>query len=176
MQSEFNVKYGMTIFDVAMLTYGSTEYVSKILKDNNISADYNFDANPGTVILFDPAFVIPLPPDIISQSPVIKTKGAIKAVSGQTLFDLVIMTYGTTDLLMRFIQENNIADLNEEDLDQKVFTFDMGYIKDNIYFNSLGSYVISTAGSLGGAADTFFRITSDGNYRITSAGNKRLWE
>lgn len=48
----------------------------------------------------------------------------VKAVSGQSIFDLCLQTYSTFDLLSKFIQDNKISDINQVPLSGQSYVWD----------------------------------------------------
>ena len=133
MLSEYPVKQGETIYDVANRTYGSTDYVYKLIQDNGISnIDFDFSLNPGKVLTWDPSFKVLQAVDVASAPSVpvspIKT---IKALYGQSIYDLCLQAYGTLDFIFKFIQENQISNINDTNLSGNTFIFDSTITEEN---------------------------------------------
>jgi hypothetical protein len=66
---------------------------------------------------------------------------SFSAVNGQSLFDVCLNTYGTTDLLYKLLQDNNISDLDYTPVSGQVFTYDDSLIIDQgiqNFFNQTG--------------------------------------
>lgn len=137
----YKVLYGQNIYDVAMATYGSSEYVYKLIQDNSFvtGVDYDFDANPGAVIVWDETLVIPTPPELDQNSDVddVNTASVI-ATNGQSVYDLCLMTYGDLKYLYKLMQDNNIVGPNDTNLSGKKITFNPTLIVDIGFYNFLG--------------------------------------
>jgi len=61
-----------------------------------------------------------------------------KAVNGQSLLDVCLNTYGTTDLLYKLLQDNSIAGLDYTPVTGQVFVYDDDLVIDQgiaQYFN-----------------------------------------
>jgi hypothetical protein len=148
---EYAVKYGQTIFDIALKTYGSAEYVYKIIQENTFitGIDYDFDANPGALITWDETFVVSKPTELNTNATVNEvTTAYVTATNGQSIYDLCLMTYGDLKHLYRLMSENNIVGPNDTDLNGKKITFNPELIEDVAFYNHLktNKKVINTIG------------------------------
>ncbi|CAB4218271.1 hypothetical protein UFOVP1596_11 [uncultured Caudovirales phage] len=134
MLREYNVHDGETIFDIAINTYGSTDYVYKLIADNPVitSIDFDFSLYPGTILLWDPDFKIIQAPDLTSADTApASTLASYTALDGQSIFDICLQTYGDLNLLYKLMQDNKIDNTNSTMLKGSVFIFDTLLIKDN---------------------------------------------
>ena len=50
------VLYGQSIFNVCLQTYGTLNYIFKLISDNNLG-NINAVVNPGQIIIFDPSLI-----------------------------------------------------------------------------------------------------------------------
>jgi hypothetical protein len=60
------------------------------------------------------------------------------AINGQSLLDVCLNTYGTTDLLYKLLQDNTIPNLNSTPVTGQQFVYDDSLVIDqgvNQYFN-----------------------------------------
>ena len=55
---------------------------------------------------------------------------SFSAVNGQSLFDVCLNTYGTTDLLFKLLQDNSISDLDFTPVTGQAFAYDDSLIVD----------------------------------------------
>jgi hypothetical protein len=65
-----------------------------------------------------------------------------KAVNGQSLLDICLNTYGTTDLLYKLLQDNNIPCLDYTPVTGQAFVYDDDLVIDQgvtQYFNQTGT-------------------------------------
>lgn len=65
----------------------------------------------------------------------------ITSVSGQTMYDLCLMTYGSFDLLIKFCSDNGVNDVNYVPFTPKNFVYDTGLTTDQ----KTNNYVYATA-------------------------------
>ena len=165
MPSVINQTDGSTVYDLCMKAYGSLNYLFKFIKDNPIitSLDYDLKTAPGQQFVYDPLFVINTPPDIKPRPPIVNNIRSISAHSGQTIYDLCLMTYGNLGNIFKLIKENNIDNLNKVDLTGKVLTYDINFIQDRLYWKNLNNnnIVINTGGG-NGSILTIGRAFSNG--------------
>jgi hypothetical protein len=97
----------------------------------------------------------------------------IIAISGQSIFDLVISTYGDLNLTYKFIQDNNISNIDASDLTGKTFKFDVNNIANKGFFVSLKNKIATkpTVASGSGNAGSFL-LTESGDFLTTESGDK----
>jgi hypothetical protein len=65
-----------------------------------------------------------------------------KAVNGQSLLDVCLNTYGTTDLLYKLLQDNSIANLDYTPVTGQAFVYDDDLVIDQgvaLYFSQTGT-------------------------------------
>ncbi len=138
----YYVTYGQTLYDILLATYGSSEYTLKLLKENPFidSVNYDFDANPGAVISWDENFVIIAPPVLnISTVDEDSDTSYITARQGQSIYDLVLMTYGDLKYTIKLLKDNNIVSLNNTNLSGKKIIFNPKLINDIDFYNHLNN-------------------------------------
>ncbi len=136
----YYVTYGQTIYDIVLATYKRFEYTYKLLQDNPFidSVDYDFDANPGAVVSWDETFFIP-PPEVfnLDAEDTEPDTAYITATEGQSVYDLVLMTYGDLKYTYKLLQDNNIVSLNNTNLSGKKIIFNPKLINDIGFYNHL---------------------------------------
>jgi hypothetical protein len=131
------------IFDTILTGYGTLEQAWRFLSDN--STTINTPTVPGTDVIINPAFVVP----IQNAAPVVSTPSApsntytFKGTYGQNVFDIALNTYGSVDNLVKLLGDNGI-DLSANLM--RNFVFDSTLINDlNIYNTTTkAGYVYST--------------------------------
>ena len=71
--------------------------------------------------------------------------GKIKALAGQNIYDLVLSTYGTLDLLNKFVSDNSIAEINMQ-FSGQIYSFDTSLVQRQVrnQYNSANDIVYST--------------------------------
>jgi len=70
----------------------------------------------------------------------------VKALAGQNIYDLVLSTYGTLDLLNKFVSDNSIAEINMQ-FSGQIYSFDTSLIQRQVrnQYNSANGIVYSTS-------------------------------
>ena len=82
------------------------------------------------------------------------------AVTGQSLYDVCLIVYGTLDLLLKLATDNGIADLNSIALTGTTFTYDNTLIANPVLHQQLNqSYGTAYAGENTFFDDTFFDLS-----------------
>jgi hypothetical protein len=59
----------------------------------------------------------------------------INGLDGQSVFDIALMTYGTTEYLIKLLQDSNIDSINTASIYGNTFTYDKNLISDITQFN-----------------------------------------
>jgi hypothetical protein len=62
---------------------------------------------------------------------------SIIATSGQSIYDLCLMTYGDLKYVYKLIQDSKIVSLNEPTLSGKEIIFDPMLVQDSLFYNAL---------------------------------------
>lgn len=63
--------------------------------------------------------------------------GKLKAVNGQGIFDVVLMSYGSIEDTYKLLQENGIQSIEDTDFSNKIFKFDTSLVKDDLALNKI---------------------------------------
>ncbi len=100
----------------------------------------------GQQVFYDDALVIKKPVQI-NYSVVQPTSNIakVKALAGQNIYDLVLSTYGTLDLIDKFIADNSISDINMKFTGQ-IYSFDTTLVQRQVrnQYNAANNIVYST--------------------------------
>ena len=100
----------------------------------------------GQQVFFDDALVVKKPVQI-NYSIVQPTSNIakVKALAGQNIYDLVLSTYGTLDLLNKFIADNNIVELDMQFSGQN-YVYDTTLVQRQVrnQYNAANNIVYST--------------------------------
>lgn len=130
MQSEYSVKYGESLIDVIMNTYGDLNQAFRLIQDNDIE-NLDIDLNDFPDINIEYEIIPKVPADLkVNSSLDTNTTLTLKAINRQSLFDIALMTYGKIDNIFLLIQDNGVANLNDAAIDQVIFSFDSTLISD----------------------------------------------
>lgn len=166
MQREYASNYGESIFEVAVKTYGSSEYIFKLIEDNpSVFENLGSLTITGQVIIWDDAYKISSAG--LVAVPVVND-AVIVGQWGQSLYDVCLQTYGSLNNLFVLMRDNEISNLNAQLLSQRVFTFDKRLVADNIILkrNEREKIIYSTqAGYFNPALqeDLSFEMQEDGS-------------
>jgi len=76
-----------------------------------------------------------IPEISIQSSPAANTQGRFVSLTGQSIYDVCLQTYGTMELLVKLVLENNLVSTDAAIEAGKVFTFDKTKIKDTAIFS-----------------------------------------
>lgn len=100
----------------------------------------------GQQVFYDDALVVKKPVQI-NYSIVQPTSNIakVKALAGQNIYDLVLSTYGTLDLIDKFIADNSISDINMKFTGQ-IYSFDTTLVQRQVrnQYNAANNIVYST--------------------------------
>ena len=82
------------------------------------------------------------------------------SVNNQTMIDLCLQAYGTTDLLVKFCNDNNIHSLNYIPPVPQLFVYDESLVTDQ----KVNSYVFVTANTVMSSGDHYFSPETGSGY------------
>jgi hypothetical protein len=170
----YQVRDGQTLFDILLNTYNSFELAGKLLQDNGLTWDYDFANSSGLQLTWDATLKVSSPVTIISKpkaepSPI----SYITAVEGQSIYDLVLMTYGDLSYVFKFITDNKISSINDTDLRGKTY-FWSNTLNQNIQFLNWLTANKKVIVSVGGETTT--RLVWDGVYLIWDGSSLLTWD
>lgn len=152
MQQEISHKQGQSLYDIAIIMYGSIDYLYKVISDNEgviTNADFDFEANPNTTLVYDDDYVLDKVPTPLNQKSQVNSSSieTIKAIGAQTIFDIALMTYGNMDLIYKLITDSGLnSNVFKGNLIGLSFNFDKNKVKNVLYANNLknSGYIIAT--------------------------------
>ena len=127
MVQDHKIQQNETIFDIANITLGGFDNIYLGLISLNLLIP-NINTNLNTIatqtIQFD---------DLYYQSETLQVQlnvvapsnlKAVKGLENQSIYDLVLMNYGSLDSVFDFIQSNNLVSINELNMAYKNVIFD----------------------------------------------------
>ena len=111
---------------------------------NNTYQDLSLFA--GQQVSYDDALVVKKPVQInytIVQP--ISNIAKVKALPGQNIYDLVLSTYGTLDLIDKFIADNSIADIDMQ-FSGQIYSYDTTLVQRQVrnQYNESNNIIYST--------------------------------
>lgn len=87
------------------------------------------------------------------------------AQTGQNIYDVALMTYGTLDKIVQLVQDSDLDSLNNEAVALKEFPFDTDEVSDQSFYNKTATTtnVIGTdrAADTGASFDDSFDFSFD---------------
>jgi len=135
--TELNILYGQDIFDLANKIGYTIDNVYKLITENPFitSIDYDLNANPGQVLEYDSNFKVNNPQVLYQLAKAASDPNrSVVAKENQTLFDIALMSTGI-ESIMKLVNENNISNINNTDLEGKMFNFSINNVKDRGFYN-----------------------------------------
>ena len=131
------------------LIYNTQDAMYDLLQRNSFitSSSQSLINYAGQQVSYDDSLVVKKPVQI-NYTIVQPTSniGKIKALAGQNIYDLVLSTYGTLDLLNKFVSDNSIAEINMQ-FSGQIYSFDTSLIQRQVrnQYNSANGIVYSTS-------------------------------
>lgn len=88
------------------------------------------------------------------------------SIANQTMIDLCLQSYGTTDLLVKFCNDNNVSSINYAPAIPQAFVYDETLVTDQ----RLNNYVFVTAIGIGDIGGDYYAPESGGGYYTSEDG------
>lgn len=112
-RGNYIARFGESIFDIALLLYGSVDCFSKLLFENTDQiADVNDDLEGKTLsyeLVFKQLNVVPLVLEVGAGSNMSQT---YKPTSFQTIFDVALMTNGSLSEIVKLVHLSSLQNIN----------------------------------------------------------------
>lgn len=165
--------YGENIYDVCIAVYGNLEALPTLMKDNPILTSWSMDLAPlaGQVLLYDESLYNTLPAQVNATAKISSTIKYYTGQNRQSIYDVLMLTYGSFDNLLKLVQENG-ASLLELNANMKSFTFDSKLTQNQnlfIYLNNLAPAKPATLY----LERQGFRVVNTRGYRLLNTGGRR---
>ena len=131
------------------LIYNTQDAMFDLLQRNSFitSSTQSLINYAGQQVNYDDSLVVKKPVQI-NYTIVLPTSniGKVKALAGQNIYDLVLSTYGTLDLLNKFVSDNSIAEINMQ-FSGQIYSFDTSLVQRQVrnQYNSANDIVYSTS-------------------------------
>lgn len=166
MQSEYSYQNGQSIYDISNLLYGSLDYLISFGR----SVEYAYES--GETLGYDDSVVS----KIFTMSKKVNPKSSLRAVQGQSVYDVALMTVGL-DKLVSLVNSSQVSSLNSGDISGNVFSFANIDSQDKLLGMTIDKfgYVFATY-SKDGITERIARITEAFVIRITESGIIRIIE
>lgn len=153
--ASYRVLDGMSIFDVAINTYGNASFAVQLLQDNPTNfPDWN-TIIPGDVF-FDETQIVKIVPGIqLTADAVDDGQRSIKGIANQSIFDVAMVTYGTIDKVVELIRDSDNLPLSYILADDRTFYFNLNKTSDiNLYI-----FLSRPGTAVGGTIDMTTNVT-----------------
>jgi hypothetical protein len=130
------------------LIYNTQDAMYDLLQRNSFitSSSQSLINYAGQQVSYDDSLVVKKPVQI-NYTIVQPTSNIakVKALAGQNIYDLVLSTYGTLDLLNKFVSDNSIAEINMQ-FSGQIYSFDTSLVQRQVrnQYNSANDIVYST--------------------------------
>lgn len=132
---QYNVKDGQNVFDVLSSIGQPIENTYAILFASGISLDDDI-SNGGAVINYTPVSETPV--EVVALSVSSDPVRYYSVQQGQSIFDVILNTYGSLNMVYEFIRQNNLNGVMAKDY-QKV----VSYVSEDIYDGTVERHLIS---------------------------------
>lgn len=139
MPKEYNVKYGETIYDLALITGYGMDNIYALIQENIFieGIDFDFDANPLKTICYSKTFSIPVPQLSQEKQQIGSEVQSTTIVDGQTIYDIVIQTSIGIENIYLFLVQNGISNINDGLTNNTLVKFNTTDIVDAGFYSSL---------------------------------------
>lgn len=168
------IQENKTIYDISNETLGGIDNIyAGILQLNPAITSIDFDLNTiaSSLVLYDDSFystpTIQIQLDVKKPSPIV----VINGLENQSIYDIVLMTYGDLGSVYDFITSNGIVSLNALSVAMKTFTFDSSNTVNGPLFTSIqkSGYTFATLAKNGSGflqQENLFYILQENGYKI----------
>jgi hypothetical protein len=166
----YKVQYGQSIYDLGANLYGDASFAIKLVTDNGL--DFSVYPTPGTNLTYYPE-LRKITPNSINTTAVDQSEFIyITGLSGQSIYDICSMGYGTFELLNVLLTDNNIESF--DNLDANGITFKIRRNKINSSRISIYLQKKKPATLINLPIDTtpYFLLLEDGFYLLQENGFK----
>ena len=146
----FKIPANITLQDLCIAIYGTLDPMYNLIQLNPTIASFNdttINLLAGTDINYDDTLVQKKVVQINDSYVAPPTNvGKILGKYGRSIYDLVLMTYGSLDYIYKFINDNSITNLTE-DFTGKIFTYDklLAQMEVRNQYNRQENIIYSTA-------------------------------
>lgn len=173
MVKDLKIQENKSIYDIANETLGGFDNIyAGILQLNPAITSIDFDLNTiaSDSIYYDDSYystpTIQIQLDVKNPSPIVTITG----LENQSIYDIVLMTYGDLGSVYDFIKSNGIVSLNDLSVAMKTFTFDLNNMVNGSLYASVkkSGYIFSTLTQ----GDSDFLLQENGYFILQENGYK----
>lgn len=176
----YNASSSQTIYDIALKLYGDFNSIVSLLQLNPQigSADFDFSVSFQQTIQYNSSIVATPPKSLFSQATETKKLSTIRAVYGQSIYDVCLMTYTTFDNLALLITNSKLSGVNDLNVNKTSFTYAIQDQSDKLVSSIINKFgfVFSTEDIVTFEQIVVERVTEDFILRITEDGLTRILE
>ena len=149
MVKDLKIQENKSIYDIANETLGGFDniYAGILLLNPTItSIDFNLNTIASDKIYYDDSYysipTIQIQLDVKKPNPTVTITGR----ENQSIYDIVLMTYGDIGSVYEFIKSNGVVSLNDLSVGMKTFTFDSNNIVNGPLISSIkkNGYIFAT--------------------------------
>ncbi len=164
---------GENLQDICIAVYGNLEAMGDLIKDNPILTSWTMDIEPlaGQSLIYDPAKFNILPSQVQAAAKIESSIKNIVGQFGQSIYDILMLTYASFDNFSKLITDNNLTAINTNGL---TITYDTKLLQNkelNRYMNNLAP---AKASSL--VEDIGYLLLEDGGYLLLEDGGRIILE
>lgn len=109
---------GENLQDICIAVYGNLEAMGDLIKDNPILTSWTMNIEPlaGQSLIYDPAKFNILPSQVQAASKIESSIKNIVGQFGQSIYDIIMLTYASFDNFSKLITDNNLTGINTNGL------------------------------------------------------------
>jgi hypothetical protein len=167
---KYVIKYGESIIDVSVKLYSNVSYVYELIKLNPILQNINNESITGLEINYEPILTNTFKP-VVTTETILKKNVTIR--QNQSIFDVSLQIFGTTERVLDVLKLGNISSINEQNLANINFDYEYEATIIPKYILQKG-YTVSTLKSIttGRIAGVDYLLLEDGYYLLQENNSK----
>lgn len=174
MASTYKVIQGQNLYDVCVQLYGNLSRLYQLISDNTFIDSWSYQLQGGEEVLYHPELYNIIPREVYASAEIASTTTSITGQDRQSIYDILILSYGRMEDLMKLLQANGISNADIVEANEKTFIFDKSEIDDIQQYNALTKIARKKLATLYVATSQYSRFVlmeSDG-YVLLENGDK----
>ena len=142
--SQLVINDNITIYDLALQTGYTLDYIYKLIQENSILANVNTAPPKLNVVNFDNTFVPKKVPTLtLKQNKLASDVDTLLKLDGQSIYDICLQSYGTLDFVYKLIQGNNLTNVDDTIPTGKKLSFKISDVVDYSIYKQFKKYSTS---------------------------------
>lgn len=174
MASTYKVIQGQNLYDVCVQVYGNLSRLYQLMSDNAFIDSWSYELQGGEEVLYYPELYNIIPREVYASAEVASTMTSITGQDRQSIYDILILSYGRMEDLMKLLQANGISSADMVEANEKTFIFDKSEINDLQQYNTLTKIARNRLATLDSVYSTYgqFILMESSGYVLLENGGK----